>query len=290
MAAARMYSTYHRTVWLTFHMSHFSVCTSQGNKIRKYPRKMASQSRNQAHIISKYALPNNEQNNMNGKGKRHSGKGKVQYDSHLAGSPGSGKPGKPEFALHGNGAPRAGKIGKDKHGTLRAGKIGKHKHASCACYQAGSPRSQQEEEEDEDASQQAGKLAFPTKGRSSFFKHASTASYQGKPEYASHDEQEEEVDASTALHQGKPEYASHDNGAERAGKLGKGNHGTLRAEKIGKDKHASLALCQDGSTRLQQEEKDEYALQQAGSQACQKKTSLPCSRLAPKHLPQPIQL
>jgi len=178
----------------------------------------------------------------------------------------------------------------DKHGTLRAGKIGKHKHASCACYQAGSPRSQQEEEEDEDASQQAGKLAFPTKGRSSFFKHASTASYQGKPEYASHDEQEEEVDASTALHQGKPEYASHDNGAERAGKLGKGKHGTLRAEKIGKDKHASLALCQDGSTRLQKEEKDEYALQQAGSQACQKKTSLPCSRLAPKHLPQPIQL
>jgi hypothetical protein len=84
--------------------------------------------------------------------------------------------------LHDNGALRAGKIGKDKYGTLRAGKIGKHKHASCASYQAGSPRSQQEEEEDEDASQQAGILAFTTKGRSSFFKHASTASHQGKPE------------------------------------------------------------------------------------------------------------
>jgi hypothetical protein len=76
MAAAHMYSTYQTAPWLTFHKSHFSVCTSQGNKIRKYPRKMASQSSKQAHINSKYALPNNKQNNMNGKGKHHSGKGK----------------------------------------------------------------------------------------------------------------------------------------------------------------------------------------------------------------------
>jgi len=67
------------------------------------------------------------------------------------------------------------------------------------------------------------------------------------------------------------QYASHDNSAQREGKLGKGKHGTLRAEKIGKDKHASLALHQDGSLRSQQEEKDEYALHQAGSQARQKK-------------------
>jgi hypothetical protein len=37
---------------------------------------MALQSSNQAHRNSKYALPNNEQININGKGKRHSEKAK----------------------------------------------------------------------------------------------------------------------------------------------------------------------------------------------------------------------
>jgi len=75
MATACMYSTYHCTVadipQVTLFSLHFA--RQQDQKISK---KMALQSSNQAHRNSKYALPNNEQININGKGKRHSEKAK----------------------------------------------------------------------------------------------------------------------------------------------------------------------------------------------------------------------